>query len=217
MSGYSRYLKNKDVCCTPGPPGQRGERGPTGVYGPQGPAGSTGSTGSTGATGPAGAPGLVAQYVYKSSGFTENLQNTVTTASPFNITSCYSCAANNGGYTESITPFSDQSRIKVQFKVKYQASNTKLRLGIVYTIDSGATYTLLGQDTVGGPTIATGVFTDTYTFSFMHWPNTTNRVTYTLFFQLDTAPASTAYTLGVLGDNPPGSNVIILEERNFLE
>jgi hypothetical protein len=215
MSSYSRYLKNKDVCCKIGPQGDRGERGVaggTGSTGSTGSTGGTGTTGSTGATGAAGAPGLVVQYVYKSTGFTENLQNVVATASPFNVTSGYSCAANNGGYTESITPLSNLSRIKVQFKVKYQAANTKLRLGVVYTIDSGATYILLGQDTVGGPTIATGVFTDTYTFSFMHWPNTTNRITYTLFFQLDSPPASTAYTLGVLGDNPAGSNVIILEE-----
>ena len=221
MSGYSKYLKNKDVCCTPGPPGQRGERGPTGVYGPQGLTGPTGSTGSmgapgtasnTGATGPAGTPGLVVQYVYKNTGFTENLKNVVTTASPFNITPSYAVGANNGGYSESITPLSNQSRIKVQFKVKYQGANTKLKMGIVYTIDSGATYTLLGQDTVGGPTVASGLFTETYAFNFMHWPNTTNRITYTLFFQLDTAPTSQAYMLGVLGDNPSDSNYIILEE-----
>ena len=221
MSGYSKYLKNKDVCCTPGPPGQRGERGPTGVYGPQGHTGPTGNTGSTGApgtasntgaTGPAGTPGLVVQYVYKNTGFTANLKNVVATASPFNITSSYTAGADSGGYSESITPLSNQSRIKVQFKVKYQGANTKLKFGIVYTIDSGATYTLLGQDTVGGPAVASGLFTETYTFNFMHWPNTTNRITYTLFFQLDTAPTSQAYMLGVLGDTPADANYIILEE-----
>ena len=221
MSGYSKYLKNKDVCCTPGPPGQSGERGPTGVYGPQGHTGPTGNTGSTGApgtasntgaTGPAGTPGLVVQYVYKNTGFTENLKNVVTAASPFNVTSSYTAGADSGGYSESITPLSNQSRIKVQFKVKYQGANTKLKMGIVYTIDSGATYKLLGQDTVGGPAVASGLFTETYTFNFMHWPNTTNRITYTLFFQLDTAPTSQAYMLGVLGDNPPDANYIILEE-----
>ena len=218
MSGYSKYLKNKDVCCTPGPPGQRGERGPTGNYGPTGSTGTAGApgtasnTGATGATGPAGTPGLVVQYIYKNAGFTENLKNTVTTANPFKVTPCYTCAANNGGYSESITPLSNQSRIKVQFKVKYQASNTKLILGIVYTTDSGITYTLLGYDTFGGPTIASGLFTDSYTFNFMHFPNTTNKVTYTLFFQLETQPVSPAYALGVLGDNPEGSNYIILEE-----
>ena len=87
MSGYSKYLKNKDVCCTPGPPGQRGERGPTGNYGPTGSTGTAGAPGtatSTGATGPAGPPGMVVQYVYKNEGFTDNLKTAVSTANPFN-------------------------------------------------------------------------------------------------------------------------------------
>ena len=57
MSSYNTYLKNKGVCCLPGPIGQRGERGPTGVYGPTGVTGPTGAPGTasnTGATGPTG-------------------------------------------------------------------------------------------------------------------------------------------------------------------
>ena len=215
MSGYSKYLKNKDVCCTPGPPGQRGERGPTGNYGPTGSTGTAGAPGtatSTGATGPAGPPGMVVQYVYKNEGFTDNLKTAVSTANPFNIIQCYTCGANNGGYSASITPLSDQSRIKIQFKVKYQASNIKLKLGIVYTIDSGTTYQLFGQDIVGGSAVASGLFTDTYMFNFMHWPNTINLITYTLFFQLDAPTGSPSYTLGILGDNPLASNYIIIEE-----
>jgi hypothetical protein len=63
MSSYSTYLKNKGVCCVPGPVGQRGERGPTGLYGPTGPTGDLGPTGvqgaasNTGATGPTGPTG----------------------------------------------------------------------------------------------------------------------------------------------------------------
>jgi len=70
MSSYNTYLKNKGVCCLPGPVGQRGERGPTGVYGPTGPTGDIGptgaqgipgtavNTGGTGTTGPTGPTGL---------------------------------------------------------------------------------------------------------------------------------------------------------------
>jgi hypothetical protein len=63
MSSYNNYLKNKGVCCVPGPVGQRGERGPTGLYGPTGPTGDLGPTGvqgaasNTGATGPTGPTG----------------------------------------------------------------------------------------------------------------------------------------------------------------
>jgi len=215
MSNYSKYLKNKDVCCAPGPPGPRGERGPTGIYGPTGSTGSVGTPGTavnTGATGPAGPAGIVVQYVYKSAGFTENLQYAIANADPFKITPCYSCASESGGYIESIAPSSDQSRIKVQFNVKYQASNIKLTLGVVYTIDSGATYTLLGQDTFGGANRVSGSFIDTHTFNFMHWPNTTNQITYILFFQLEKATTPLSHMLGVLGDNTTGSNYIILEE-----
>ena len=49
---YSDYLKNKNVCCIPGPQGYRGDIGPTGVYGPSGSTGYTGMTGPTGMSGP---------------------------------------------------------------------------------------------------------------------------------------------------------------------
>ena len=30
---YSQYLKNRNICCSPGPQGVKGERGPQGCYG----------------------------------------------------------------------------------------------------------------------------------------------------------------------------------------
>jgi hypothetical protein len=80
-------------------------------------------------------------------------------------------------------------------------------------MDAGATYILLGQDTLCGTNNASGPFTDTYTFNFMHWPQTTATITYTLFFQLENNTVSPSYTLGVLGNNPDvTANCIILEE-----
>ena len=205
MSGYSRYLKNKEVCCTTGPPGQRGDRGPTGVYGPLGP---------TGATGAAGFSGIITQYVYKDEGFNANLQNTVATTNQTNITPSYLCTSSAGEYTESITPVSVESRIKVQFKVKYQAiNNTALRLGVVYTTNLDNTFTLLGQETLSKTNDSSGVFKGTHILNFIHWPKTTDTITYTLFFQLESSPPSSSIYLGVVGDaDEKGANYILLEE-----
>ena len=211
-TGYTGYTGPTGLSNT----GSTGDKGDTGYTGYTGPTGLS-NTGSTGDKGDTGAPGVVIQYVYKNTDFSNNLQNLETNATPFPslpLLFCYSCAGQ--GYTESITPLSDQSRIKVQFKVKYQASDTfgtRLNLGIVYTTDAGTSYTLLGQDTLCGTNNASGPFTDTYTFNFMHWPQTTNTITYTLFFQLENDTVSPAYTLGVIGDNPTvTANCIILEE-----
>jgi microcystin-dependent protein len=205
MSGYSKYLSSKGACCTPGPQGLRGIPGPQGI---------PGSSTNTGARGPPGASGVVLQYVYKNSDFSNNLQTTRTSNTPFpylpTVTG-YSCASQ--GYTSDIKPQKSNNCIKVQFKVKYQTSDivgTRLDIGVVYTIDGGASYYLLGQDTFCGTNNASYPLTNTYTLNYMHCPNTTNNVTYILFYNIESAATN---PLGILGNNPTTtSNCIILEE-----
>ena len=205
-SNYIDYLKNKNKCC----------KTITGPQGPQGPTGTQGLPGTavnTGATGPQGLPGVVIQYVYKNTNFSDNLKLTRTSSNPFFplVVTGYSCSAE--GYTDSIKPSDIKSCIKVQFKIKYKTSDvvgTRLDIGVVYTIDGGATYSLLGQDTLCGTYNAGGPLINTYTLNYMHCPATTSTVTYIMFFNLE----STAdFSLGILGDNPSTtSNCIILEE-----
>jgi microcystin-dependent protein len=206
MASYNQYLKTKNSCCVPGPVGPRGIRGPTGTIGP------TGSVLNTGATGPPNSPGVVINYVYKNSGFSNNLQTTRTLAAPFNplVVTGYSCSGQ--GYSSSIQPSNNSSCVKVQFKVKYQTSDivgTRLDIGVVYTTD-GTTYSLLGQDTFCGTNNSSYPLISTYTLNYMHCPNTTNNVTYILFFNLENTANN---SLGILGNNPDStSNCIILEE-----
>jgi microcystin-dependent protein len=204
MSSYSNYLKYKNSCCVPGPQGPIGLRGPTGI---------NGSAVNTGATGPASSPGVVINYVYKNSGFSDNLKLTRSSSTPFNplLVTGYSCSSE--GYTLSIKPTSTSSCIKVQFKIKYRTSDivgTRLDIGVVYTTDGGTIYSLLGQDTFCGTNNASYPLINTYTLNYMHCPSTTNTVTYTMFFNLESTANN---SLGILGNNPGStSNCIILEE-----
>jgi hypothetical protein len=191
-------------------PGARGDVGPTG---PTGYSGSTGSTGSTGVQGPTGNPGVVIQYKYKNTGFIDNcLKNIPSKVPPYASLPiiCYDAGALlDGNYSESITPQSRESAIKVQFKVQYKASDTvstKLTLGVVYQITGENKYTLLGQDEFCGTVNASGPLTNTYTFNYMHKPITTSQVTYYMFYQLQ------GDSLNELGIVNSSANCIILEE-----
>ena len=226
-SSYNQYL-GAQRCCnikSQGPVGPKGPVGPasigpigkTGATGAIGYTGSTGiqgptgdNSGYTGATGLRGNAGVVIQYIYKNTDFTDSVNFEPSDVYPFNglpTLSCYSTSSS--GYVCSITPQSSESKIKVQFKVQYQASDTfstKLTLGVVCTSDNGNTYSLVGQDVFCGTVNASGPLTNTYTFNYMHSPSTTNTTTYQMFYQLQ---GSSSNSLGIINSS---ANCIILEE-----
>jgi hypothetical protein len=162
--------------------------------------------------------GVVIQYVYVNTSFSDYLVKDPATVSPYPglpLLRCYD--ASNYGFVSSITPHSSQNQIKVHFKVKYQSSDvfaTRLTIGVVYTINDAANYTLLGQDTFFGSINAAGPLTNIYTFNYMHSPNTSGRITYKLFFQLEN---TTFVALGLIGNANTSSDCIILEEYTKLK
>lgn len=162
--------------------------------------------------------GVVIQYVYVNTSFQDYLVDAPTTNTPYPPLSlqCYD-AGDYHGFVSSITPHNSQNQIKVQFKVKYQSSDvyaTRLTIGVVYTIDGGASYSLLGQDTFFGSVNAGGPTTSIYTFNYMHSPNTTGNITYKLFFQPE--GYTTDPVLGLIGNANNSSDSIILEEYTTL-
>jgi hypothetical protein len=162
--------------------------------------------------------GVVIQYVYVNTAFQDYLVDAPTTFTPYPPLplQCYD-AGDYHGFVSSITPHNSQNQIKVQFKVKYQSSDvyaTRLTIGVVYTIDGGASYILLGQDTFFGSVNAGGPTTSIYTFNYMHSPNTSGSITYKLFFQPE--GMTTAAVLGLIGNANTSSDSIILEEYTTL-
>lgn len=226
-SSYNQYLGTQRCCniksqgsigpvgpagpASIGPIGKTGATGAigyTGVTGIQGPTGD--NSGYTGPTGLRGNAGVVIQYIYKNTDFTDSVKYQPSTSYPFNglsTLSCYNASVN--GYVCSIKPQSNESKIKLQFKVQYQASDTvstKLTLGVVCTSDGGITYSLVGQDIFCGTVNASGPLTNTYTFNYMHSPSTTNSITYQMFYQLQ---GNSSNPLGIINSS---ANCIILEE-----
>lgn len=223
-ANYNQYL-GAQKCCnikTQGPVGPVGPVGPASIgpignTGSQGPTGITGPTGSTtivgGPTGPTGAinnPGVIIQYNFKNSGFSNSTNHTPSITSPYpglNTLLCHD--AGNEGYTLSITPNYSTSNIKISFNIKYQASDsylTSLSLGVVYSTDNGNSYNLVGQDIYCGTVNASGPLTNTYNFNFIHSPNTTNEIIYTMFYQLQGISSN---SLGIISSS---ANCLILEE-----
>jgi len=163
--------------------------------------------------------GVVIQYVFVNTSFQDYLVDAPAPApGPYSglpLLECYD--ASTRGFVSSITPHNSQNQIKVQFKVKYQSSDvyaTRLTIGVVYTINSGASYILLGQDTFFGSVNAGGPTTSIYTFNYMHSPNTSGSITYKLFFQPE--GMTTAAVLGLIGNASTSSDSIILEEYTTL-
>ena len=177
----------------------------SGIDGPQGP------TGPTGVTGPTGAPGINVQYTYKNSGFSNDFQTSPSIVAPFSgLPTVLAYDASGSNYYHHITPTDGFSKIKVQFQVKYKCSNqanNRLTIGIVYQIAGNPSFNLLGQDTfIGTGTVST--FEDVYMFNFIHAPNTTNKITYYLFYQLE---GTSVFNCGIVA-NSNSANCIILEE-----
>jgi hypothetical protein len=157
--------------------------------------------------------GTVIQYIYSNTSFSDYLVATPSTNTPYPglpTTICYD--ASTYGFVSSITPHNYKNQIKVEFKIKYKCSDvydTRLTMGIVYTINNGASYNLLGQDTFFGSVNAGGPLINIYTFNYMHSPNTASKVTYKLFFQLE---GDTGNLLGLIGDALTSSDCISLAE-----
>jgi hypothetical protein len=159
----------------------------------------TANQGSKGDTGPTGSSGgVVVQYVYNSSLLT-NYLNTIP-ANPEN----YYIADN---YNSSITPQSNLSNIKVTFKVKYTTSDiesTKLTIGILRNINGNSQS--IGEDSLCGTINGSGTLVNTYTFTYMDTPASTEEVNYQLYYQLE------GISQNLLGINGSSANCIILEE-----
>lgn len=160
--------------------------------------------------------GVIVQYVYVDKQFSDYLVETPALISPYPGLPSLKCYdASIYGFVSSIKPRNSKNKIKVQFKVTYKSSDvfaTRLTIGVVYTID-GTTYTLLGQDSNFGTFNGSGSLTNIYTFNYMHSPNTTDKVTYKLFFQLEN---NTFTSLGLIGNPDISSDNIILEEYTSL-
>ena len=161
--------------------------------------------------------GVVIQYIYVNTAFSDYLVLTPSTDTPYSglpTLQCYD--ASTHGFVSSITPHDSQNQVKVQFKVKYKSSDvfaTRLTMGVVYSINGGTTYSLLGQDTFFGSVNAGGPTTSIYTFNYMHSPNTAGNIIYKLFFQLEN---NTINALGLIGNASSSSDCIILEEYTTL-
>ena len=161
--------------------------------------------------------GVVIQYVYVNTKFSDYLVETQSLIAPYaGLPELLCYDASTRGFVSSITPHNSQNQIKVQLKIKYQSSDifaTRLTIGVVYTINGGATYSLLGQDTFFGSVNAGGPLTNVYTFNYMHSPKTSEKITYKLFFQLEN---DTVAALGLIGNESTSSDCIILEEYTSL-
>jgi hypothetical protein len=160
--------------------------------------------------------GVIVQYIYTDKQFSDYLVETPASSSPYPGLSSLKCYdASSRGFVSSIKPSNSKNKIKVQLKVTYRSSDvfaTRLTIGIVYTIDE-MNYSLLGQDSDFGTFNGSGPLTNIYTFNYMHSPNTTNKVTYKLFFQLEN---NTPTALGLIGNADISSDSIILEEYTSL-
>jgi hypothetical protein len=156
--------------------------------------------------------GTIIQYKFVNNAFSNFLVNVPSIDSPYPglpALICYDGGLN--GYLLNITPHSSNNQINVQFKVKYAASDvtsTKLTIGVVYSINGGATYGIVGQDTFSGSVNAGGPIFDVYLFNYMHSPNTSGNVIYKMFFQIEN---NSTIQLGLIGDST-SSNCIILDE-----
>ena len=137
--------------------------------------GADGSSGYTGSTGPRGSPSVLIQYRYKNYGFTDQLTIGTTVEQKADT------------YELSITPQSSDSLIKVQFQVKYtcgDSSGNRLTFRIKYAIAGGSSG-IVGDDIYLGPTGSSTPFQNIYFFNFIHHPNTTGVITYSLYYELE--------------------------------
>ncbi len=160
--------------------------------------------------------GVIVQYVYVDKQFSDYLVESPASITPYSGLPSLKCYdASTRGFVSSIKPTNSKNKIRVQFKVAYKSSDafaTRLTIGVVYTIDE-KNYSLLGQDSDFGTFNGSGPLTNIYTFNYMHSPNTTNKVTYKLFFQLEN---NTFIALGLIGNDDISSDCIILEEYTNL-
>jgi hypothetical protein len=156
--------------------------------------------------------GTIIQYKFVNNGFSNFLYNVPSLDSPYpGLPTLYCYDGGLNGYKLNISPHSSNNQINVQFKVKYAISDvtsTAVTIGVVYTINGGLSYGLVGKDTFTGSVNAGGPIYDVYMFNYMHSPNTTNNVEYKMFFQIQNV---SEIQLGLIGD-ATSSNCIILDE-----
>ena len=169
-----------------------------------------GSTGPIGPTGPPN-PGVVIQYQYTD-------RNTTTLYSYMTDTSFNTdLSANN--YTVSITPQSNQSKIKLLFKIKYYVG--EVGATITYKIYYNST-TVIAEDTVYGTAAVGSGLTDDYVLNYIHYPGVTTSCTYSIVYRVNYSGSSpTPQKIGIVGatllnagdlTDPNTSNTLYVEE-----
>jgi len=159
--------------------------------------------GETGPTGPGG-NGVVIQYAYTDRNNASLISYTTDTS--FNV----DLSANN--YNVSITPQSNQSKIKLMFKIKYYVGTVGATL--TFTVLYNNTTAIL-QDTVYGTSSVGSGLTDDYIVNYLHYPATTNACNYSILYKVNYSGVSPLPQLvGIIGttEDPNTSNTLYVEE-----
>jgi hypothetical protein len=178
----------------------KGQTGPTGMTGP---IGYNGVDGTTGPTGFAGTNGVLIQYQYNNNLFNDQLGITGSTE------------RGATGYYVDIQPQSDQSKIRIDYKVKYQTSyfaNTNLTLRIKRGDTGGrGPWTTVLEDTVLGSVNAGAPLVNTYTTNYIDYPGTTDWYRYQMFYEINDPSGTLTIDspMGILGST---GNCLVLEE-----
>lgn len=176
--------------CPPKPPiGCSGPTGPTGPQGEEGPTGPKGPRGCPGMMGPRGyigPPGVGVNFYYVNGDGSGDVVNATTTAS-------------TTGISLTLTPGSKTSTLKIQFsglfEVEYSTGNaTSDRRNYIWLTRNG---TNIYQST-SGPVLSSAVTdpavsSNSGTWTFIDTPNTTNSVTYEIFFACIVADNETTF------------------------
>ena len=163
--------------------------------------GYTGATGPTGHTGQTGAPGVIVQYTYTDLSNVSGSYATNTTEVDL-----------SGSYYCDIQPQHNQSKVLVQFRIKYATSysaNDRLTINVKRYIASDASSSLIASDTYLGTAIASVVNNDIYTLNYVDLPNTTQSVKYYLTYQLEASGGSPPGTIGIVQSQ--GNNIVLQE------
>ena len=163
--------------------------------------GYTGATGPTGHTGQTGANGVIVQYTYTD--LSGVLGSYATNTTEVDLSGSYFC---------DIQPQNDQSKVLVQFRIKYATSysaNDRLTINVRRKKFADASSSLIASDTYLGTATASVVNNDLYTLNYVDFPNTTQSVKYYLTYQLEASGGSPPNTIGIVQSQ--GNNIVLQE------
>jgi hypothetical protein len=123
------------------------------------------------------------------------------------------------GYSLSITPGSTQSKIRVMYRALVRSSDepySRISFRVLYDISGGVSGELCSDASYGFPnrlSLYPDPLTSIYTVDTIHSPATTDRITYSLQYSIESSggDVSTSIPIGILESS---ANSIILEELN---